>query len=171
MMIRTRQKLTMAGVFVAGAMFTWALGGLGPKQAQATPPSNPGFTATPLAAAVLTQDINTGAETDDWELELKTWGESEIVFAHVKLAPGKHSGWHSHPGPTFIAVKAGTATFYDDCDGAETPHRYPAGSGLVEEAGCVHILVNEGDVDLEVVFMQVIPKGAPRRIDEADPRD
>jgi len=48
---------------------------------------------------------------------------------------------------------------------------FPAGTGFVEDAGCVHILVNEGDVDLEVVVMQIVPRGAPRRIDEEDPRD
>lgn len=155
----------------AGALVACAVGGFAAGLAWATPPSETGFTVTPLAGAVLEQNINTWAETDGWELELKTKGESEVFFAHIKLAPGAYSGWHSHPGPTFIAVRSGTATFYDDCDGAETPHVYPAGTGLVEDAGCVHILVNEGDVDLEVVFMQIVPKGAPRRINEADPRD
>ena len=163
--MRKLKWLMFAGLLAAAIYGGWTL-----RSAQATPPSNPGFTPTPLAAAVIEDDIDTWAETEDWELELKTRGESEVVFAHVKLAPGAYSGWHSHPGPTFIAVRSGTATFYDDCDGAETPHRYEAGKGLVEEAGCVHILVNEGDTDLEVVFMQIIPKGAPRRIDEADPR-
>ena len=49
------------------------------------------------------------------------------------------------------------------------PLRFPAGTGFVEDAGCVHILVNEDDVDLEVVVMQIVPKGAPRRIDEQAP--
>jgi hypothetical protein len=39
----------------------------------------------------------------------------------------------------------------------------------VEDARRVHILVNEGDVDLEVVVMQIVPFGAPRRIDEPAP--
>ena len=67
-------------------------------------------------------------------------------------------------------MRAGTATFYDECDDFER-HSYPAGTGFVEDAGCVHILSNEGDVDLEVVVVQIVPRGAPRRIDEADPRD
>ena len=170
-MTRMTQKVTVAGAFIAGALVACALGGTALKLAQATPPSKTGFTVTPLAGAVLKQNINTGAETEDWEIELKTWGESEVFFTHIKLAPGAHGGWHSHPGPSIIAVKSGTATFYDDCIDPTVPLVIPAGSGFVEDAGCVHILVNEGDEDLEVVVMQIVPKGAPRRIDEADPRD
>jgi hypothetical protein len=39
----------------------------------------------------------------------------------------------------------------------------------VEDAGCVHLLANEGDEDLVVVVVQIVPLGAPRRIDEAAP--
>ena len=121
------------------------------------------------SAYVLEHDIDTGAETDDWEIELKTRGESDVFFSHIKLAPGAHGGWHSHPGPSVIAVKSGTATFYDDCIDPDIPIVFPAGTGFVEDAECVHILVNEGDVDLEVVVMQIVPKGAPRRFDEDPP--
>jgi quercetin dioxygenase-like cupin family protein len=119
----------------------------------------------------LLDEIHTKAHADGWKIELKTQGLSDVYMTHFLLEPGAHGGWHSHPGPSIIAVKSGTATFYDECDDAETPHVFPAGTGFVEDAGCVHILVNEGDVDLEVVVMQIVPLGAPRRIDEADPRD
>ncbi len=49
------------------------------------------------------------------------------------------------------------------------PLNFPAGTGFVEDAGCVHLLANAGDVDLEVVVMQIVPHGAPRRIDEPAP--
>ena len=163
-MSRKTFKLTLAGALVA-----CGLGGFAAGLAWATPPR--GFTSTNLVGPTVLGDIDTRAETDDWEIELRTRGQSDVFVTHIKVAPGGHGGWHSHPGPSIIAVKAGTATFYDDCDGAETPHRYPAGTGFVEDAGCVHILVNEGDVDLEVIVMQIVPTGAPRRIDEADPRD
>jgi quercetin dioxygenase-like cupin family protein len=167
-MTRMTQKLTVVGAFVAGALVACAAGGIGPRLAQATPPSNPGFTPTPLAGAVLKQDINTWAETDDWEIELKTKGESDVFFTHIKLAPGAHGGWHSHPGPSIIAVKSGTATFYDDCDDF-TRRQYPAGTGFVEDADCVHLLANEGTEDLVVVVMQIVELGAPRRIDQPAP--
>ena len=108
------------------------------------------------------------AQADDWKVRLKAKGLSDVYVTHLKIAPGGHGGWHSPPGPSIISVKAGTATFYDDCDDF-IRHQYPAGTGFVEDAGCVHILVNEGDVDLEVVVVQIVPQGAPRRIDEDPP--
>jgi quercetin dioxygenase-like cupin family protein len=113
-------------------------------------------------------EIDTKAETDAWEVELKTRGFSDVFVSDLKLAPGAHGGWHSHPGPSIIAVKSGTATFYDECNDF-IPQSYPAGTGFVEDAGCVHLLVNEGDVDLEVIVLQLVPLGAPRRIDEPAP--
>lgn len=156
-------------LMLAGALVACGLGGFATGLAWATP--GRGIVSTSLVGPTLFDEIDTEAETDDWEIELRTKGLSDVYVTHIKVAPGGFSGWHSHPGPSIIAVKAGTATFYDDCDGAETPHVYPAGTGFVEDAGCVHILVNEGNVDLEVIVTQIVPRGAPRRIDENDPRD
>jgi hypothetical protein len=61
------------------------------------------------------------------------------------------------------------AALYDDCDDFQTPHVYPAGTGLTEDAECVHMVVNEGDTDLEIVVVQIVPLDAPRRIDEPAP--
>jgi quercetin dioxygenase-like cupin family protein len=154
-------------LLVAGAVVACAVGGIALRHARATAPSQ-GFTATPIVGPAVLGPIDTRAETDDWELELRTRGLSDVYVTHFKLAPGAHGGWHSHPGPSIIAVRAGTATFYDECDDF-VRHRFPAGTGFVEDAGCVHILVNEGDVDLEVVVTQIVPRGAPRRIDEPAP--
>jgi quercetin dioxygenase-like cupin family protein len=154
-------KLTMAGALVACAAGVIALG-----VARATPPQ--GLTATSIVAVTM-GEVRTKAETDNWEIELKTKGLSDVYITDLKLVPGGHGGWHSHPGPSIIAVKAGTATFYQ-ADDLDTPLVYPAGSGFVEDAGDVHILVNEDTVDLEVVVVQIVPRGAPRRIDEPDPR-
>ena len=155
-------KLVLAGALVAGASGAVAL-----RVAWATPPQ--GLTSTPLVGPVMFDEIQTVHQTPDWGVMIKTRGLSDVYVTHLKIVPGGHGGWHSHPGPSVIAVKAGTATFYDDCDRALTPHVYPAGTGFVEDAGCVHILVNEGNIDLEVVVVQLVPSGAPRRIDEPAP--
>ena len=162
--LRTRSRNRM----LIGALVACAVGGVSLKVTQATP-ATAGFAGTPLAAPAVLDEINSTAETDDWEIELRTRGLSDVVMTHFRLEPGADGGWHSHPGPSVIAVKSGTATFYDDCDDFLVPHDYPAGTGLVEDAGCVHILRNEGDVVLEVVVMQIVPMGAQRRIDEGDP--
>ena len=156
-------KLTLAAGLV-----TFGLGGFGLGLAWATPPQ--GFTSTSLVGPVLMDEVSTHIETDDWGAKLKTKGFSDVYVTHLKIVPGGHGGWHSHPGPSIISVKAGTATFYDECDDF-VRHQYAAGTGFVEDAECVHLLANEGDVDLEVIVVQIVPLGAPRRIDEPDPRD
>lgn len=59
-------------------------------------------------------------------------------------------------------------TFYQG-DDPNTPYVFSAGTGFVEDAGLVHAVVNEGDTDLEIVVVQLVPAGAPRRIDEPQP--
>ena len=161
MMSTKTLKLMLAGAFVA-----CALGGIALRFARATDPE--GFTATNIVGPVAFDEIDTMAQDDDWKVKLKTKGTSDVYVSHLKIVPGGHGGWHSHPGPSIIAIKSGTATFYDECDDF-APHSYPAGTGFVEDAGCVHLLTNQGDVDLEVVVVQIVPLGAPRRIDEPAP--
>ena len=154
-------KRILSGTFVA-----CALGAFATHTARATAPQ--GFTATNLVGPVMLDDIHTLIQTPGYGAMLKTRGPSDVYVTHIKIVPGGHGGWHSHPGPSIITVKSGTASFYDECDDF-TPHAYAAGTGFVEDAGCVHLLANEGDVDLEVVVVQIVPLGAPRRIDEPAP--
>ena len=161
-MTRKTLKLTAAVAFVACACGGFAVG-----LVWATPPT-PGFVSTPITGPALFDEIQTLHQTPDWGVMIKTRGLSDVYFTHLKLAPGAHGGWHSHPGPSIIAVKSGTATFYDECDNF-VRHQFPAGTGFVEDAECVHLLANEGTVDLEVIVVQIVPRGAPRRIDEPAP--
>jgi quercetin dioxygenase-like cupin family protein len=166
MMIRTTQKLRMAGVFAAGAMFTWALGGIGPKDALATP--SQGVTTTIVVGPTLLGEGHVKSESDINEVEFEAKGASDLYVVHNKIVPGGHTGWHSHPGISFVMVRAGAATEYHG-DDPKTPHVYPKGTCLVEQAGQVHLIRNEGDTDLELVAFQIIPFGATRRIDAPAP--
>ena len=155
-------KLTLAGALVvAGAASGFTLG-----LARATPPQ--GFTATPIVGPVELGEMHSVLQTPDYGAMLKSRGLSDVYVTHSRIAPGGHGGWHSHPGPSIISVRAGVATFYDECNDFER-QTFPAGTGFVEDAECVHLLANEGDVDLEVVVIQIVPRGAPRRIDEPAP--
>ena len=93
---------------------------------------------------------------------------AETVMQQVVIAPGGHTGWHSHPGPVFVMVTAGTLAFYQ-ADDPDNPTYYDAGEGFVEDAGRVHLAANEGDVDLELDAFLLIPQGEPARIDEPAP--
>jgi mannose-6-phosphate isomerase-like protein (cupin superfamily) len=67
-----------------------------------------------------------------------------------------------------VIVVSGTATLYraDDCT---TPEVVPAGSGFVDEGHDVHIVRNEGNVDLVTVVVSLVPAGFARRIDKPNP--
>jgi quercetin dioxygenase-like cupin family protein len=161
MLRRMNKNSWLAAIVVAGAAGSMAL-----RVAWATPPV--GFAAANIVGPIVLDEIDTRSETDD-RIHIKSKGLTDVYVTEITIAPGGHGGWHSHPGPSFITVKSGEATFYDDCDDPIVPHIYPAGTGFVEDAGCVHLLANEGDVDLKVVVVQIVPFGAPRRIDEPSP--
>jgi quercetin dioxygenase-like cupin family protein len=128
-----------------------------------------GFTATNIVGPVVMGEFDSKSDVGDHKVRLKTVGESDVYITHISIAPGGHGGWHSHPGPSIITIKSGVATFYDDCLDPQEPQVYPAGTAFVEDAECIHLLSNEGTVTLEVVVVQIVPKGAPRRIDEQQP--
>ena len=162
-MFRKRLKLMLAVAAIA-----CAVGGFALRNTQATPPTA-GFTSTPIVGPTVLDEFDTWAKADDWMVRLKAKGLSDVYVTYFKIVPGANGGWHSHPGPSIIAVKSGTATFYDECDDF-TPQVYPAGTGFVEDAGCVHLLANEGNTDLELIAFFLVPKGAPPRIDEPAPQ-
>jgi quercetin dioxygenase-like cupin family protein len=161
-MRKLRWKLMLAGVFVAGAVGVIAL-----QVAWATPPK--GVTNTPIAGPVVLDDIDVVQQAPNYGAMIKTRGLSDAYVKHLTIAPGGDTGWHSHPGPVFVLVTAGTGTFYCVCDPTFTPEVYPAGTGFVEEAHMVHILRNEDDTNLEVTVLFLVPHGAPPRIDEPAP--
>jgi quercetin dioxygenase-like cupin family protein len=132
----------------------------------ATPPS--GFTSTSLAKARLEQ-FDAKTKTGNWKSRLKTKGASDLEVLEVKIAPGGSSGWHSHPGPSMVIVKSGTATFYLGDDPTCTPHIVHAGQSFVEAGGQVHLARNEGTVELVNIVTSLVPAGAARRIDALSP--
>jgi len=161
-MLRLKNQMTLLVAIVAAG----ALSGIATRPAGATPPV--GFSGVNIAGPMVLDAIHTKSETDD-HIRIKSKGFTDVYITEITIVPGGHGGWHSHPGPSFITVKSGKATFHDDCDDPIVPRFYPAGTGFVEDAGCVHLLSNEGNVDLKVVVVQIVPFGAPRRIDEPSP--
>ena len=159
-----KRILAGAGIAAVGALVATVLVVV---PALATPPS--GVTVTPLAPAALLQEINSNTKTGDWKAKIETKGLSALHVNQVTIQPGGTLGWHSHPGPSFVIVKSGTATFNQGDDPDCTPHVIPTGSSLFEPAGLVHIVRNEGSVPLVNVVVQLIPLGAPRLISEPNP--
>jgi mannose-6-phosphate isomerase-like protein (cupin superfamily) len=113
--------------------------------------------------------IDTKGTIGSWSATMKTTKRSDIHVLSNRIAPGGSFGWHSHPGPSFVIIKSGTATVYMGADPTCTPRRFSAGSGFVDRGLDVHIVRNEGLTDLVTVVVSFVPKGAERRIDEANP--
>jgi quercetin dioxygenase-like cupin family protein len=161
--MKAHRRRTLSAIAAVGALVSAALIIL---PAQATPPS--GVTTTPIATgrfAAIDTEIKTGA----WKAKLQTKGASELHVLQNTIAPGGTFGWHSHPGPSLVIIKSGTATFYLAADPTCSPHVVAAGSGFVDSGGDVHVVRNEGTVDLVTVVVSLVPADAARRIDAPSP--
>ena len=155
--IRNRTMAAAVGAIVIGTLLA--------VTASATPGS--GVTTVTIGTGRFV-DIDTKVKTGAWKAELATKGESDLHVIQNTIIPGGTFGWHSHPGPSLVIVKAGTATFYLAADPC-TPHVVHTGEGFVDQGGDVHVVRNEGTVDLVTVVASLIPADAVRRIDEPAP--
>jgi quercetin dioxygenase-like cupin family protein len=123
---------------------------------------------TEIAATTKT-DTDSGRATHFWQARINTKGATDVHVLQNTIAPGGTFGWHSHPGPSLVIVKSGTATFYLADDPSCSPVVVPAGSGFVDDGDDVHVVRNEGNVDLVTVVASLVPAGFQRRIDEPAP--
>lgn len=169
-----KKKMTGVVLFVVAIAIT-AL--YHTKKAQATPASN--FVGTTIALGHFGNiDVSnryvlpTVTKTDDneknvWLSRQKTKGDSDLYVQSNVWQPGGSTGWHTHLGHSLIIVTAGTITAYMGDDPTCTPTVYTQGMGFVDPGGNhVHILRNEStDVVASTMAIQLIPAGAPRRVD------
>jgi quercetin dioxygenase-like cupin family protein len=114
-------------------------------------------------------DVNPGHATDFWQARINTKGSSDLYVLQNTIVPGGTFGWHSHPGPSLVIVKSGTATFYMADDPTCSPQVVTAGHGFVDDGHDTHVVRNEGSVDLVTVVVSLVPAGFGRRIDEPAP--
>jgi len=109
-------------------------------------------------------------DIDGAEAKITATEPSDVYVVRNTVAPGGYSGWHTHPGPSVVLVKTGTATVYDGDDPTCTPVRYPAGTGFIDAGGGhVHMVRNEGSGQLVTFAFQIVPAGDGRRIDAPSP--
>ena len=135
--------------------------------ALATPSS--GFTSTMVGPTVF-EEVDATTTTGKHQVTIKTSGTSDVYVVTNTVTPGGHSGWHTHPGPSLVSVKSGTATYYEGDDPTCTPRVVKAGDGFVDHGGGhIHFIRNEGNVELVLVAVQIVPAGAMRRIDAPAP--
>ena len=141
-----------------------------PDAAQATPSSNFVSDATRSFFEKIRVLSGTDREGEDARVRIIAKDPSDVYAVTNTVAPGGYSGWHSHPGPSVVLVKSGTATVYEGSDPSCTPAQYPAGTGFIDAGGThVHMVRNEGTTPLVTVAFQIIPAGESRRIDAPSP--
>jgi quercetin dioxygenase-like cupin family protein len=124
-----------------------------------------------VAAPILSRGtLDAGVKIHTDELKLSTRDDIDVVTQAITIAPGGHTGWHSHPGPVFVTIAAGRMTFYDADDPTCSPGTYATGDTFIDPGGGhVHIARNEGVADLVLYATYLVPAGAGIRIDASDP--
>jgi quercetin dioxygenase-like cupin family protein len=95
----------------------------------------------------------------------------DLAFQQLTIAPGGHTGWHTHPGPTLVSVAQGEGTLYHSMAGCPA-HKYGTGTSFFQPSTEVHNFRNEGSAPLVVYAVYYLPAGTPNtgiRIDQPQP--
>jgi mannose-6-phosphate isomerase-like protein (cupin superfamily) len=96
----------------------------------------------------------------------------DTVFQQGTLQPGGSTGWHSHPGPAFIAFAQGEGTYYHLAGSTCHAMTVTAGTGFSQMPTETHVLRNLGSVPVVVYTLYVLPHGTPNsaiRTDQPQP--
>ena len=92
----------------------------------------------------------------------------QVLVQEITIAPGGTTGWHSHPGPVVVVVKAGTLTYVREAKGECIDTPYPAGTAFVDPGqGHAHTAFNLGSDNLVLMATYFdVPAGpGAQRID------
>jgi quercetin dioxygenase-like cupin family protein len=89
-------------------------------------------------------------------IRLNEKGPSDVLQVRFQIPPGGDTGWHSHPGPVIVVLKAGALTEFHD-NGCVSVH--PAGSVFFERAGVVHRAVNQTGQMVDAYATFILPPG------------
>jgi quercetin dioxygenase-like cupin family protein len=97
----------------------------------------------------------------------------DSAFQQLTIAPGGYTGWHTHPGPTFVAVAQGEGTLYHAMSGCPAT-KYGVNAGFMQPPTEIHNMRNEGSTPLVLWAFYALPPGtanAAIRIDQPQPTD
>jgi quercetin dioxygenase-like cupin family protein len=136
----------------------------------ATPGSGVSSVVQARASFVVPVDLKLKVDNESQDV-IHVPDTRETVIQQITIAPGGHTGWHSHPGPAVALIKSGTLTLFDGETPGCAPRAYTAGQSFVDRGqGHVHLAANLGTTNVEVwVTYFDVPPGDSPRIDQADP--
>ena len=83
------------------------------------------------------------------------------AFQTATEQPGGTTGWHTHPGATFVAIAQGEGTLYTVTGSTCTATKVSPGSGFIQMPTDVHELRNESSAPVVVYTLYVLPAGTP----------
>jgi quercetin dioxygenase-like cupin family protein len=95
--------------------------------------------------------------------------DTDAVTQSLTIAPGGHTGWHTHPGVAVVTILSGTLTFITAHDEECMGHEYTVGDTFVDTGRQTHIARNLGSVPVTLSVTYFIPVGADIRTDQPDP--
>ncbi len=87
--------------------------------------------------------------------------KAEMSSALIQIHPGKESGRHMHPVPTYVHVLEGTLTVEVE-DGSR--QAFKAGSGFLEAMNIWHNVKNLGETPLKFLVVFAGEEGKPNLI-------
>jgi quercetin dioxygenase-like cupin family protein len=96
----------------------------------------------------------------------------DTAFQQATVPPGGSSGWHTHPGATFVGIAQGEITYYHVEGTTCHAEKVSAGSGFGQMPTLVHVGRNESSSNLVIYTLYVLPSGTPNsgiRIDQPQP--
>ena len=97
----------------------------------------------------------------------------DTAYQQLTIPPGGYTGWHTHPGPTFVAVAQGEGTLYHGMSGCPS-FKYAIGAGFMQPPTEVHNMRNEGSTPLVLWAFYALPPGtsnAAIRVDQPQPAE
>ena len=97
----------------------------------------------------------------------------DTAYQQLTIQPGGRTGWHTHPGPTFVAVAQGEGTLYHAMSGCPAT-KYGVGAGFMQPPTEVHNMRNEGSTPLVLWAFYALPPGtsnAAIRVDQPKPAE
>jgi quercetin dioxygenase-like cupin family protein len=188
-----RRRALIVGLLVGGVAVAFAT-------AQALATTGSGAVSTYVARGPVSQDVVIGVPRDVTATKtVRVRVGSKVVTKRVKLtyktvtplmscgastacdtayqqltiAPGGKTGWHTHPGPTFVAVAQGEGTLYHGMSGCPA-HKYGTGAGFMQPPTEVHNMRNEGSTPLVLWAFYALPPGTSNtaiRVDQPQPAE
>ena len=96
----------------------------------------------------------------------------DTAYQQLTIPPGGYTGWHTHPGPTFVAVAQGEGTLYHGMSGSRRSSTRSAQASCSPDRG-PHMR-NEGSTPLVLWAFYALPPGtanAAIRIDQPQPAE